>query len=118
MKKLAILTLCVGLLVFGTQAFGDELICGRINVQYINLWESNPDNDVPLEACDLWVNFFPESGQGPWLLPVTAFGTQLNLALLKSLNFGEEVSVCAWLVLDPPNDFTVRIRDIDFGFMP
>jgi hypothetical protein len=118
MKKLVILTLCVGLLVFGTQAFADELLCGRMNVTYINLWESDPGNDVPIAPCDLWFNFAPESGQGPWLLPAEAFGTQLNLALLKSFNWDEEVSVCLWVIIDPPNEFSIRIRNIDFGFLP
>ena len=76
------LMLCVPFILFGTNAIADEIICGLIDVQGINLHESN-DLDIPVAACDLLINFAPESGQGPYDLPATAFGTQLNLALLK-----------------------------------
>jgi hypothetical protein len=114
MKKLVILTLCVFFLVFGTKAFADEIICGRADVLWITLWESDPGNDVPVEPCDVWISFVTENNQGPYTLPATAFGTQLNLALLKALNFQENVSACLVFTIIPPNQFELRIRDIDF----
>ena len=117
MKKIVILTLCVGFLVFGTNAIADEIICGEVTVLGINLWESDPGTDVPIAACDLFINFAPESGQGPYDLPATAFGTQLNLALLKSFNFAETVDACVALVIEPPNGFTIRVLNADFGII-
>ena len=119
MKKIVILALCVVFLGgFGTNAVADEIICGLIAVNGINLWESDPGNDVPVAACDLFITFAPESGQGPYDLPATAFGTQLNLALLKSFNFGEIVAGCVALVIDPPNEFSIRVLNAEFGFVP
>ena len=115
MKKIVILTLCVFLLAFGTNAVADEILCGDIFVNAINLWESDPGTDVPIAPCDLWITFGPASGQGPWLLPATAFGTQLNLALLKAHNFGIAAQGCVALVIDPPNDFSIRITNVSEG---
>jgi hypothetical protein len=103
------------LLAFGTNAVADEILCGDFFVNAINLWESDPGTDVPIAPCELWITFAPESGQGPWLLPATAFGTQLNIALLKAYNFGLLVQGCVALVIDPPNDFSIRVTNLSEG---
>ena len=115
MKKIVILTLCVGMLVFGSNALADELICGFAQPFYIDLYESDPGTDVPIAPCDVWFNFITENNQGPYTLNATAFGTQLNLALLKAVNFNETISMCVWLTILPPNQFDIRIRNVDFG---
>ena len=118
MKKIVILTLCVVMLVFGAKAFADELICGVAQPFWINVYESDPATDVPVAPCDVWMNFLTENGQGPYTLPATAFGTQLNTALVKAVNFQEQVSMCVYLTILPPNGFDIRIAYIDFGAAP
>ena len=118
MKKIVILTLCVVMLVFGAKAFADELICGVAQPFWINVYESDAATDVPIQPCDVWMNFLTENNQGPYTLPATAFGTLLNTALVKAVNFQEQVSMCVWLTIIPPNGFDIRIANIDFGAAP
>jgi hypothetical protein len=129
MKKIMILSLCTIVLFVGANALADEIICGRADVLWLNLWESDPATDVPVQSCDVWIRFVTENNQGPcdvWIrfvtennqgpytLPATAFGTQINLALLKALNYQENVSACLVFIIIPPNEFEIRIRNIDF----
>ena len=110
--------LCLALMSLVSTAYADYVVCGRINLaQYIKLYPSNPDTDVPLKPCELIVNFqykAPEKGSvvQDFLIPVTAFGTQINLALLKAKNWKENISACilvtGWL------PFTAVITEIDF----
>ena len=94
MKKLVILTLSIIVLFLGANADADEIICGRADVLWINLWESDPSTDVPVQPCNVWIRFVTENNQGPYTLPATAGGTQINLGLLKALNYQENVSAC------------------------
>jgi hypothetical protein len=115
MKKLLILVVCTTLLVFGTKAFADVEICGDFYVLEITLYDSSRFWDVPIAPCELWIEFFPHSGQGPYILPATAFGTQLNLALLKAYNFDETVDACLLLTIIPPDRFVVEVNNATFG---
>ena len=114
MNKILILILCIIVLFVGANAYADEIICGRADVLSMNLWESDPATDVPVQPCDVWIRFVTENNQGPYTLPATAFGTQINLALLKALNYQENVSACLVFIIIPPNEFEIRIRNIDF----
>ena len=117
MKKLLILVVCTTLLVFGTKAFADAdvEICGYFYVLEITLYKSYRFMDVPIAPCELWIDFYPHSGQGPYTMPATAFGTQLNLALLKAHNFDETVDSCLLLTIIPPNRFVVEVNNATFG---
>ena len=126
--------LCLALMSFVSTAYADYVVCGRINLaQYIKLYPSGPiDNsgtnngndlirDVPLKPCELIVNFQYQapSEKKPntnpvqdFLIPVTAFGTQINLALLKAFNWKENISACILVTGWAP--FTATITEIDF----
>jgi hypothetical protein len=114
MKKIVILTLCVFMLVLGTKAFADELLCGTLYPVQVNVWESSPFNDVPVAPCDLQIFFITENGQGPYILPATAFGTQLNVSLVKALNFGDILQACLIYNVVPPDGIVFRVRDVTF----
>jgi hypothetical protein len=115
MKKLLLLVIGTCLLAFGPNAFADEEMCGYLNVLEITIYESIDSNDVPISNCDLWIDFTFDSGQGPYTIPATAFGTQLNLALLKAYNYNETIDGCLLLTILPPNNFTVKVHNVTFG---
>ena len=80
MKKfLMIGSLCLVLMLFTGSAFADITYLGLCKVNYIALTESYDGNDVPVAPCEVIVDFYYE-GQ-TFTIPLTAFGTQLNLAL-------------------------------------
>ena len=118
MKKLFMIgTLCAALVFFvSATALADEVICGTMEVDAITVYESYDSDDVPIAPCDLEI-YFRTATQGPWVLPATAFGTQLNLALLKVYNEGLDVDACLLVRLDPgpPRTFDLRVRDVTFG---
>ncbi len=74
-------------------AVADETICGTAIVQAIRLLPSNAQTDVPLGACLVQLEFTTNNNQTA-VITATAFGTQINLALLKALNFRERVGMC------------------------
>ena len=74
-------------------ASADEKMCGTGKVTAIRLYESNIGNDVPIQACDVAIRFTTENNQTS-IITATAFGTQLNLALLRALNSGECIEIC------------------------
>ena len=82
----------VGFFVCST-AVADETICGTAIVKAIRLLPSNAQTDVPLGACLVAVEFTTQNNQTA-LITATAFGTQINLALLKALNFRERIGMC------------------------
>ena len=114
MKKIFILILFAAVLLISTNAVAEEPICGLLSVQQITLFKSDFGSDVPVAPCLLSIEFFTENGQGPYIIPATAFGTQLNLALLKSFNFAEVVDACVELTIIPPNNFLVEVVQVTF----
>jgi len=122
MKKLLMVgILCLALMSLVSTAYADYIVCGRINLAtYIKLYPSNAA-DVPIKPCELIINFQYQapSDKKPntnpvqdFLIPATAFGTQINLALLKAKNWKENISACILVTGWAP--FTATITEIDF----
>jgi hypothetical protein len=103
MKKVLMIGLAVAFIFIGTNALADEPICGDMLVNHIRLYESDA-NDVPTAPCDVQFTFTTDQGQGPYQLAGTAFGTQLNLALLKAQNGNYNFWGCVFLI--PNADFS------------
>jgi len=82
----------MGLFVCST-AIADETFCGVAKVLGIRLLPSDKVTDVPLGACLVALEFTTQNGQTGYIT-ATAVGTQLNLALLKACNFGEQIYMC------------------------
>ena len=115
MKKfLMIGSLCLVLMLFTGSAFADITYDGRCKVSYIALSESNP-LDIPVDACYVVVDFYlaPQT----FTIPLTAFGTQLNLALLKAWNEELDIS-CRIIVSQFFPKFIGWIVKIDFDKHP
>jgi hypothetical protein len=94
-------------------------ICGTIEALLaLNLYESDPGEDIPILPSELDFVFTTDSGQGPYVLAATASGTQLNLSLLKAFNFPEELPLHACFYLDfipgNPPTFSLRVQKVDF----
>ncbi len=125
MKKLLIaLSLGITLLLAATpSAFAGIYICGYGTVDYIVIYESDP-GDVPVNPCDVWVTVEVCPPDDPdctapeiFSIYAEAYGTQLNLALLKALNYEERISMCLYLYFDKKG-YHARITYIDFGDDP
>jgi len=86
MKKIIVLAMVAAFMVFAGTASADENWYGTLMVDSIIVCESDCATDVPVAPCDLLINWTFNSGQGPYLLPATACGTLLNVALLKVWN--------------------------------
>ena len=115
MKKfLMIGSLCLVLVLFTGSAFADITYDGRCQVLYIALTESNA-LDVPVAPCDVIVDFFLAPQH--FTIPLTAFGTQLNLALLKAWNEELDIS-CRIIVSQFFPKFIGWIVKIDFDKLP
>ena len=82
----------VGFFVCST-AVADETLCGTAIVKAIRLLPSNAQTDVPLGACLVAVEFTTQNNQTA-VITAVAYGTQINLALLKALNFRERIGMC------------------------
>ena len=104
--------LCLALMSFVSTAFADYEVCGRIvPVKYIKLYSSELRTDVPLAACELDVTFL--YGTQYFDISTVAFGTQINLALLKAWNEQLDISACITVTSWMP--FTAYITEVDFG---
>ena len=95
------------------------IICGTIDeILSLTLYESDPTEDIPISSCKLVFVFTSDSGQGPYVLTTAAFGTQLNLSLLKAFNFPEELPLhaCFFIDLTPSNPptFSLRVQKVEF----
>jgi len=95
------------------------IICGTIDeILSLTLYESDPGEDIPISPCELDFVFTSHSGQGPYVLTASAFGTQLNLSLLKAFNFPEELPLdaCFFIDLTPgnPPTFSLRVQKVEF----
>ncbi len=110
MKKYLIIgLLTLGLMFAASPARAEFTMCGVCTVDFISLWESAVATDIPVAPCDLAVTFV--FGTQTYKLPVTAFGTQINLALLKAFNAQESFSCCLLVNLLP---YFAKIVEIDF----
>ena len=118
MKKvsLAVALIAVFTLFISANALADEEICGTINnVLYIEVYESDAA-DVPVMPCYLFINFTSENQQFLECVPASAFGTLINVALLKAYNEQIPVSACLKLVWDKNlRKFMISITKVDFG---
>jgi hypothetical protein len=119
-KSLSIILLSVALIIFGSSyASADLDICGTItNIHYMKIYESNALDDPP--PCDVIIDFTHERPDGTFqswsCLPVKAYGTQLNLALLKFYNDGGDypLSTCLTIVWNPATqEFDLKITEVD-----
>lgn len=114
MKKI-ITSIClialVGFLVCST-ASADEKICGCGKITAIQLYQSN-SSDIPVQACRVAISMVTDAGQD-YVISATAFGTQLNLALLKAFNYQEDIYICTLMKLISPSRVTFRITDVTF----
>ncbi len=91
---------------------GERPMCGVAYINYITLHESDPETDVPLEDCRLWLTLTLQDGR-TFHVEAVAKGTQLNIALLKAFNFNKRISVCVFLEPGVPGIF---FRIIKAGF--
>lgn len=118
MKKIMILAMVAAMMVFAGSAFADETWCGSFCVDEITVYESSCSTDVPVQACDVLINwYFGEdcTGQGPYLIPVTACGTLLNVALLKAWNEDLCIEGCILITfVDPFPTFSAKILNVTF----
>jgi hypothetical protein len=120
MKKI-ITSIClialVGFFVCST-ASADEKICGCGKITAIQLYNSN-GSDVPNRACKVAIDMITDikpdgSGGQPYVVTATAFGTQINLALLKAFNYQEDIYICTLMRLVAPSRVTFKITDVTF----
>jgi len=106
--------LCLALMAFVSTAFADYEVCGRIvPVKYIKLYASDPA-DVPTAACELDVTFL--YGTQYFDISTVAFGTQINLALLKAWN--EQLDISACIIVTSWMPFSAYITEVDFDVLP
>ena len=118
MKKVLMFALIIGFVWVGN-AVADEHIAGRCFINYIQIYESQPcgtgelDCGERIRACDVEFTFFTPNFQ-EYILFGRAYGTALNLAILKALNFQEEIS-CRLTYQFVPG-FDIEIDWVDFGF--
>ena len=111
MKKiLLIMALCAAFLCVGTSASAD-IWCGSANILGICLTDSNAA-DVPNDACCVNFTYFPDGNIAGFNLWGTAFGTQINLALLKAYN-DQRVGVTPLL---PPIDVQLDVTQVQLPF--
>ena len=116
MKKVLIIALILGFVGVGN-AVADEDIAGFCFWTYIQIYESQPcgtgefDCGERIQACDVDFTFFTPNGQ-VYELTGTAYGTALNLAILKALNFGETTS-CRLTYRFVPG-FDIEVDWVDF----
>ncbi len=95
----------------GIEFCGRGYVYGRGYVDYIQLYQSDPNNnDVSVSACDLNLTFTTINNQ-IYQIPATAFGTQLNLALLKAYHETREVWLCLGVELYP---FVAKVIAVNF----
>ena len=100
MKKFMVVALVATFLVFAGSAYADEQWCGGFTVDSMILYHSDA-SDVPVAPCDLLIIWTFNSGQGPYALPAIAFGTQINLAILKMWNMAKDIDACLIFRFDP-----------------
>jgi hypothetical protein len=120
MKKI-ITSIClialVGFFVCST-AIADEVICGCGKITAIQLFQSNA-SDIPVKVCQVAVDMVTDvkpdgSGGQRYVFTATAYGTQINLALLKAFNAQEDIKVCTLMRLTGPSTVSFRITDVTF----
>jgi hypothetical protein len=70
--------------------------------EIINCWEGDVNNLVHLNN---------------WKIYAEAFGTQINLALVKAINHGDYISLCFAIYFDK-DGYHARIWRVDFGWDP
>jgi predicted permease len=73
--------------------------CGVTTVNGIRLFQSD-SNDFPIAQCNLEIVFTMEDNS-TYTLPVTAFGTQLNSAMLMAFNERKSFWGCLNVILYP-----------------
>jgi hypothetical protein len=121
-KVLTVLAMCaVLLLTISSATFAqskDIIIRGSAVINYIVLPSSNPANDVPLTYCYVELQNFQDYKQAEVCdmypcVPCRAFGTQINLALLKACNAKERISVTLKVMKLKP--LVLEIIEVDFG---
>lgn len=114
MKKIItsmLLIAFVGFFVIST-ASAEEPLCGCGKVLGIQLLNSNT-SDVPRGACKVAVSILTDNGQ-TWTFTALAFGTQINLALLKAYNYQEDVEICTLIRQIGPSKVAFTITDVTF----
>lgn len=113
--KTAVSLCAVFLLAVSTMAFAGQIdIETRCDCNYIKLYDSKVNNDVPNQPCDVNLTCDPILGQ-TMTLDATAQGTQLNLALLKACNWDESVSITLDVEFDAQfQPISIKVTDVDF----
>jgi hypothetical protein len=112
MKKLFAL---VGVLVLlAAPAFGDEPINGTITVDEITLYAGCCQD--PIRPCELTVTFTTCNNQGPYVLPVSALGDQINEALLEAYlgQLAVDVGLLLTIIPDDPPTFGLAVDAVHF----
>lgn len=116
MKKGLMIALIIGFVWVGNAA-ADETICGFCEVTYMEVYKSQPCDGIDcgefIRPCEVGF-IFTSPNQQVYDLFGRAYGTALNLALLKAGNFGETVSCCFTFRFVP--GFDIEIDKIDFVF--
>ena len=108
MKKILIIgTLCLALMFAVSPAFAGMDLCGDFTPTSITIYKSNPGDDPP--ACDVTATVVL-NGQ-TYDFDVTAYGTELNLAVLKAWNEGLTINGCMHIVIRP---LTVDLLSLTF----
>ena len=117
MKKLLMIgTLCFTLVVFAGSAFADMPFNGTCFVNYIAISSSN-NSDVPTDVSKL--DLFITVGDETFQVTAEAFGTLINVGLLKAWNEGIPISCKGGLELGAgpaKQGFRVFLTKIDFTF--
>jgi uncharacterized repeat protein (TIGR01451 family) len=94
----------------------DLSFCTDGYIDYIQLFESDPINDIPTAWCNLWISTISTlNNTNGRLLDVVASGTQINLALLKAYNEQKLIHLCLegeW------NEAGVVEKIVSVGFGP
>jgi len=118
MKKLMIMAIVAAMMVIGVSAYADcpcpgcdcacdTCLTGTINILNMCLKDSD-SADIPNGDCCLLVSFNWPAAGGIYTVPMVAYGTQINLALLKAFNAPEPVDVCVELGMGPSIIFRIK----------
>ena len=123
MKKLFLVAMMATFMIFGaSSAFADMSFEADICLISICVYESDPMTDVPAlgevvlgqtvftlpgTPCDIVATVFDDFGQ-EFEITGTAFGTQLNLALLKAWNENLRIRALIGFAFGEPNTFWVK----------